>query len=545
MSNLFNNALCLDTCNPIQIVNVNMALNSIDTLKIFDNCNNPYDLTNTTVSYSLDSICWSCFMSYDAFLTNTAELDSDFYVRFKINGIVGGVTDEDEPVDYSTSLDSGFNFSYCSTNTSSNLYSPYSNMDSAITLQQQMVENVACMFGIPIYYFKLEPEANSVDVTFKEYTLMNVKDVKQIKLVITDNQMPSSKPEFNDWGLDWQTDWETEISKGMFATAFGPTAQPMEGDLIYIPMMKRMWMVNEAYEEKKDAFMWNSTTFKVTLVKYQQKDSVDLGFSEATIESLVKNKYEDLFGNNESLDSNQASLDSPKYNPNNLYSVAESDAFRKYISTDTISFLNGLLYFKGTMIADNKYLFSSLRETNIVYQKQFCGNDGTVSFIMKPMNAIYSGKLMDISGITLSINQTSTSTTIKVDNLNSCELELQNNETYFVYLRWSRQMNTVEFSASRYVHAENIPLYKLQNHHWWFDIDNAQTKVSKYDIELVQDNKGEIILHKFNGEITNIKVFEMYVDNVSEILQMYPNNQHLLVNDTARRLIANDGFINK
>ena len=545
MSNLFNTAPCLDTCNPIQIVNINMAINDIDDIRIFDNCNNAYDLTKTTLAYSLDSICWSCFMSYNAFIANTAELDTDFYVRAKINGVVGGVTDaEGEPMDYSTSLDSGFNFSYCSTTTSSNLYSPYANMDSAIGLQAQMVENVACMFGIPIYYFKLAPEAGSADVTFKEYTLMNVVDVKQIKMIVTDNQMPSSKPEFNDWGLDWQTDWENEISKGMFATAFGPTAQPQEGDLIYVPMMKRMWMVNEAYEEKKDAFMWNATTFKVTLVKYQQKDSVNLGFSEDTIESLVKNTYDTLFGDNESLDSNEATLETPKYNPNNLYSVAESDAFRKYISTDTISFLNGILYYKGTMIADNKYLFNCLKQSNIVYQKLFCGNDGTISFIITPKPAAYSGTLLDVAGISLSINQTRETTTITVDNLSSCSIELQNNETYFVYLRWSRDMNTCEFSFAKYMHAD-MPLYKLQNYHWWFDMDNMTRIVSKYDIEMIQDKKGEIILHTFNGEITNIKVFEMYVNSESEILQMYPNNQHLLVNDTARKLIAGDGFINK
>jgi hypothetical protein len=82
-------------------------------------------------------------------------------------------------------------------------------------------------------------------------------------MIIQDNQMPSSKPEFGDWAIDFQTDWETEISKGMFATAFGNTAQPMEGDLIYVPMMKRMWMVNGAYEEKKDAFsLLNSTHLK-------------------------------------------------------------------------------------------------------------------------------------------------------------------------------------------------------------------------------------------------------------------------------------------
>ena len=50
---------------------------------------------------------------------------------------------------------------------------------------------------------------------------MNVDSVKQIKMVIQDGVMPSSKPEFADWGMDFQNDWEPEITKQSFATAFG------------------------------------------------------------------------------------------------------------------------------------------------------------------------------------------------------------------------------------------------------------------------------------------------------------------------------------
>lgn len=542
MGNVFTTALCLDTCNPIQIINFNMAFNDLEDLKIYDNCDNEYDLNGAMFAYSVDNICWSCYMNYNAFLSAILGLETDFYMRIKISGIIGKVTIGGvQFTDYSTCLDSGFNFSYCSSSTSSNLYNPYANMDCAISLQQQMTENVACMFGIPIYYFRLAPEASSADITFKEYTLMNVVDIKQIKLIVMDNQMPSSKPEFNDWGLDWQTDWETEISKGMFATAFGPTAQPMEGDLIYIPMMKRMWMVNDAYEEKKDAFMWNATTFKVTLVKYQNKDSVDYGFAESTIDSFVKNKYEDLFGDEDTLETNSDTLSSPRYNPNALYNVIESDAYRKYISKDTINFSNGILYYKGTMIADDKYILSCLNDSTIVYQRRYCGDEGTLSFIIKTYPANYNGNLIDVAGISLKISQTINKTTIDINNLNGFSLELDNNETYFIYLRWSKSMNIIEFSSAKYVHA-NVPIYKLQNHHWWFDIDHMQTKVSKYDLEMTQVEKGEIIVYSFNGEITNIKVFDIYDDNVSEILQMYPTNQHLLVNDTARKLVGSDGF---
>ena len=536
------NQVCLNGCAPAQIMNLNIAINDISSVSILDDCNNVYPKENVEYAYSVDGVCWSCYMSYDEMLANTIGLDSDFYVREKVNGPIGGVELDEEPTnDYNTSIASGFEFSYCTTSGNTNVYNPYINLDGAVSLAQQLTENVSCVVGIPCYYFKLSPNVGSKDITFKEYALMDVESVKQIKIVIVDNQMPSSKPEFNDWGLDWQTDWETEISKGTFATAFGPTAQPQEGDLVYIPMMKRMWMVNEAYEEKRDAFMWNATTFHVTLVKYQEKDSVDLKDTESLVNTFVKNKYEDLFGDNENIDSGEEFTTTPNYNPDNLYPVFESDAMRKYISPESVDFKQGLLYFRGTMIADDIYSFNGINKGKIIYQRPYCGTDITISFIINCSDSIYSGTLIQIGHLKLNIEQFGKSFNLKFVNNPKTNIKLDYNKTYFVYLRYSQSLNVIELSASEYVHAD-LPLYKLQNHHYWFDIDNSVKSISKYSLECVVDSKSEVILNSFYGTITNIKVFESYIDNVSEILQMYPTNKNLIINDTARKIVDLNGI---
>ena len=74
-------------------------------------------------------------------------------------------------------------------------------------------------------------------------------------------------------------------------------------------------------------------------------------------------------------------------------------------------------------------------------------------------------------------------------------------------------------------------------------MDNLIKSVSKFNIECVVENKSDIILSSFYGYITNIKVFDIYIDNVSEILQMYPTNSHLLVNDTARKIVDLNGLV--
>ena len=130
------------------------------------------------------------------------------------------------------------------------------------------------MLGIPIYYIKVAPDLDTADYTFKEYALHNVESIKQIKLMIPDGEMPSSNPKLTEFDFDWETDWEVEISKTQFAAAFGDEAFPKQRDFIYIPMMKRMWEVNSAYDEKKDGLMWRSTTWKLALVKYNESTNV-------------------------------------------------------------------------------------------------------------------------------------------------------------------------------------------------------------------------------------------------------------------------------
>jgi len=541
----FLGANCLGSCNPPQILNLSYAVSDMSTLKIYGNCEE-YDHSEIQYSYSVDNVCWSCYMSYDDILSNTVELNSDFYVRVKISGTICKVELDGEQIyDYTTQLAPDFNFS---TEESSNLYNPYANMDSALELQQQLAENVSSIVGIPIYYFKLSPNANSKDLTFKEYALMDVEAVKQIKLVIADGQMPSSKPEFADWGLEFQTDWETEITKQSFATAFGVTAQPMEGDLVYIPMMKRMWMVNGAYEEKNGSLMWQATTFKVMLVKYQEKGSVDLGDTEQLVNSFVKNKYEDLFGadNNQTYDSGETSTESPLYAANSLYSVFESDATRKYVTCDTVEIINdnlNNLYYRGVLISDSRYEFNRKDiQSKIIYQKQFCGGECTCAFIINPTIDVFEGELIHIGNISINIKQEYDDCTLSVNIDENNKISLVSNNAYLCVFRFSKCMNLVDFNAYEYTYNENIPIYKLQKNHYWFDMDKAYSSyVGKFNIEYFIPEKSDVYISNLSGFITNFKLFDVYNDDLREILQMYPTHQHLMINDTARKLVSHPG----
>lgn len=526
---------CLGTCNPTQIINLEIPVNDVGQIQIYDRCGDAYDMTTLSYSYSVDGACWSCYMSMSDVVESTLDSISDYFVRIKVAGEISSVTiGSEETTDYTTSLDSSFSLSSCETN-SANQYNPYANIDCAIKLQQALANTVACTIGIPIYYFKVNGVQNSADMTFKEYALKSVTAVKQIKLIVTDGQMPSSKPEFADLGLDWQTDWETEILKSMFATAFGNTAQPTEGDLIYIPLMKRMWMVNEAYDERNDALMWQSTTWKVALVKYQSDMSLDLNEHDDFVDELVKNKYEDLFGDDEALSSGTESVQVMSQRPSNLYPVYKSDATRKELTYDTIDFQSTSLYHKGTLVMDNCYKFKDT-SSQITYQRGWCGDELSISFIIRCNPSIYNTTLIKIGNIHVKLSQTMNNATLSLNVSDKCTATLDNDKWYFVCIRFSKTLHTADMTVAENKYPNGIPLYQLTSYHYYFDVDNATQVTAKWNEEMQSDTKRDVTLYGFNGNISNIKVMDVYDDKLSELMMQYPTHQHLLINDTARQI---------
>ena len=539
------NSVCNGACTPPQIVNIKMPIKDISNLVIYNECECEYCNDDLQFAYSLDGSCWSCYMTYKEALINTIDLKQDFFIRVQVKGAISKVILNSEQIsDYSTELVGCFQFTAAE---NTNTYNPYANMDNAISLQQQLAESVSQLVGIPCYYIKLNPNSGSKDLTFKEYALMNVESIKQVKIVIQDNQMPSSKPEFSDWGLDWQTDWEVEVTKGSFATAFGNTAQPMEGDLVYIPMMKRMWMVNGAYEEKKDGFMWIATTFKLALTKYQEKDSVMLGDAQDFVDNIVKTKYEDLFDedDNSTLDSGEASTESPKFAAASLYPVFESDAIRKYITCDTIDIRQNSLYEEGTLVSDSMYEFLNHgMQSRIIYQNKYCGDEMSMSFIIKTEIVMgqFDGPLIQIGNFKIMIRQESQNTTIFVNKNDKLSVTIPCNNPTFITLKLSKKLNLTEMFAYEYTYNKKIPSFKLQKHHFYFNIDNPiSSSKGKFDVEYIIPERTQVEVNDFYGWITNFKLFDLYNDNTTELLQMYPTHQHLLINDTARRVVELPG----
>ena len=535
------------SCGIERVIQLNNAISNIS-LRIIDSDNN--DMTQyCKYSWSSDGVCWTGWTTYDNYLKITSRLETDFYLKIKINfGLNAVIINDCVTKDYNIYIDSSSQFikDFCG---ESNLFHPYNNLDCALQLQQQLADSVVCMFGIPIYYFKCSPNKTTADYTFKEYVLHNVVSVKQIKLMIKDGQMPSSNPKLTEFDFDWETDWETEISKSQFANAFGDNAIPMYGDFIYVPMMQRMWDVNAAYDEKNEGLMWRSTTWKLQLVKYSDSTAYNDGDFEEIIDSLIPKTYENTFGKLETLEqekeSQTAQISGPMFAATNLYDIFMEDAIRKQYTKNDVAIIDKQYSHRANVTARNMYRFKN-ENGCITYQKGICGEDGTLMFIFETPGSLDNAIKRDIiqfGNLHINLSYINNKYTISCGDLTS---DLEAFKSYLCVIRWNRKNFTTSMDIYNYKHREDIPIYKLRPEMYWFDFENPLSSIiSEYNTDFYSDSPLPCQVHAYPVQLTNIKYYNEYLDNqilFNEAIKYTTDLESCVFNDTARHISTGHGY---
>lgn len=518
-------------------------------IKLWDT--NNVDITETSMySWSSDGVCWTNWTSYSTFNDICKNFDGDFYLRILLYGgfekisINGSLTKC-----YNICVDNSSPFlqDFCS---ETNLFQPYNNLDCALELQQQLADSVVCMFGIPIYYIQINPNQNATDYTFKEHFLHHVAAVKQLKLMIPDGSMPSSNPKLTEFDFEWETDWETELSKTQFATAFGDYAYPKTGDCIYIPMMKRMWSVNAAYDEKNEGLMWRSTTWKLSLVKYTDSTNVTTDGFEDIFDNFTKS-YEEVFGeverNEQERMTGATPLTSPSFAATNLFDIFMEDAVRKqYTKQDTL-ILDKTYNHRALVVSRNLYKFRN-ENGYVGYQKNICGDSGTLMFIVETSGTLKGSLERDILNfgnvqVRMTYNDTDQEFKIEFDGLSTT---LKPFKSYMIHIKWNRATFTKELCAYEYKHREDVPVYRLRPEMYWFDFENPVCEeVGHYNNDFDMREPMDCRIHPYPLQMTNIKYYNTYLDTMEackESTKYTSQHENCVINDLARPINSGHGY---
>ena len=516
-------------------------------ISIFDENNK--DITDLCMySWSTDGVCWTGWTSSYNYNSIGKNIEGDFYLRVLLFGSFSKISVDGMFTNcYNITIDSSnvFLTNFCE---STNLFQPYNNLDCALELQQQLADSIICMFGIPVYYIRVNPDKESVDYTFKEYFLHKVDSIKQLKLMIPDGQMPSSNPRLTEFDFDWEIDWETELSKSQFATAFGDDAYPKAGDFIYIPMMKRMWDVNAAYDEKNEGLMWRSTTWKLALTKYNESTNVDMNGFDDVLDNWVVNTYDDVFAKKEETEqqrtSGQPQISSPSFSATNLYDIFMEDAIRKQYTKNDINILDKTYNNRSLIVSRNLYKFRN-QNACVVYQEPICGDSGLLSFIIETQDSTvnYDRNIIEFGDIVVDLSYDNKELKLKFDDL---IVKLEPFKSYMVICKWNRKTFTKELNVYNYTHNQDIPIYKLRPEMYWFDFENPVCEIiGHYNNDFNMKQPMQCMIHAYPCSLTNIKLYNTYLDkeeSIKEVVKYITKHENCVINDLARPILSSHGY---
>jgi hypothetical protein len=167
-------------------------------------------------------------------------------------------------------------------------WNPY-DLSRASSMYNQLSAITSNMFGFCVDYFKTKADQRSRDVILKEYSLFDVMQEAEVKILIPDNELPTREIQFNPMMMDFPVQFEIHIVKSAFEAVFGLGAKPEMRDYLYFKdYMNRMYEVDAIAEA--DDFLYTGSYWRVSLVPYQQRTAVGYENTTAGIKAETDTK---------------------------------------------------------------------------------------------------------------------------------------------------------------------------------------------------------------------------------------------------------------
>ena len=248
------------------------------------------------------------------------------------------------------------------------IYDPY-NLAKPSAIYGEISELASEMWGHPTKYFRVEPDQRSKDVVLMEYSLYNVKEQGEVKIIVPDNAMPTREFQYDIFGMGFE-DFEIHITKGQMEKAFGTNIAPRPRDYMYVPVMNRMYEISSV--SFADEFNQSMTYWRVMLKKYEERTSTlhDTDATGVALEATQDALYtgvEEVFGE-EIKDEYRQSTKPEQYQT--MFSEV-GDGIRERIHNSLV-ISDKEIRNKWTIIAKNTYDLEAVKDLGIeclVYKK--------------------------------------------------------------------------------------------------------------------------------------------------------------------------------
>ena len=234
------------------------------------------------------------------------------------------------------------------------IFQPYQLTKSA-TIYKQLVGITNDIFGHQVTYFRTEPDVRTEDVILMEYSLHNVVEKGQVKILVPDNEFPSEANTYDIFGIEF-AEFEIHIVAEEFEKVFGLGKTPRNKDYMYIPIINRMYEIESM--SLADEFNREHSYWRVKLIKYQDRTAVIKGDFEQDTDSLVTG-IEEIFGERQREEMEKDT------NPQQFQTVSTSyrDGIRQFVDR-SLSIKDYDLKNRWTIVSKNYYDLKNVTTDN-------------------------------------------------------------------------------------------------------------------------------------------------------------------------------------
>lgn len=215
-------------------------------------------------------------------------------------------------------------------------YNPY-----AVGEMIQMVEGLSGIinkqFGIESNYYRATVDEFGTDVILREYALQNVQPAECVKIVIPNNELPDANYNFSPFGVDFSgIPFEVHIDKKYFESIFGKGAKPQKRDIVYFPLMDKIYEVMDSYLSRN--FMQTQLFYKVSLFKWSPRKTNVIVPSTVPAQDNPLLNLEQIAKNTETLFGEEENLQEKKYTNKLQFTqeTHEKDILRSALNPDLI-----------------------------------------------------------------------------------------------------------------------------------------------------------------------------------------------------------------
>jgi hypothetical protein len=358
-----------------------------------------------------------------------------------------------------------------------NRFNPY-NLGKASEIYNQLSTVVSNIFGHCVRYFRLEEFPNSRDVILKEFSLYKGKEVKDLKIMVPDNELPTRELAFTQMNIDMPDSFEIHIVKAEFERVFGSKKRPKENDYLWFPLTDRVYEVNSI--ALPDDFMFAASYYRVNLVIHQERSNQDYTDNTDMYEEIdsLEMSQDEMFGTE--IDNEYKKI--RKNIQYNTIGLGDDDSVRSGLSKNLV-IENSLLRNNFTVVSKHYYDLSSVtdNETSIVYRnkKGLAANESiSLTFWLQHK---YKGTFYATDDITTMLDQAGKLSITVVDV-----------SPYFV--NDIIEITSVEYNGLYFVTGIDVPNNELilSVDYVGNDLAGTPTVVKKENISLINKNNLQV-----------------------------------------------------